>query len=86
AAPHHADVEGLAAKLSRARDLGVASAEAIAEDVGPGLGWPVTLAKRYLTKRLTFTLGPRQRSGMARFLELAGGCGLVSVDRSAVPA
>ncbi len=61
----------LAAILSRSRDRGVASAEMIAEDLGPGLGWPVTLAKRYLTTRLKFDLGPRQRLGMEKFLELA---------------
>lgn len=65
------DLTELAKTLSRARDRGVASAEMIAEDLGPGLGWPVTLAKRYLTMRLKFNLGPRQRLGMEKFLELA---------------
>lgn len=65
------DLTVLAAILSLARDRGVASAEMIAEDLGPALGWPVTLAKRYLTTRLNFHLGPRQRQGMEKFLELA---------------
>jgi len=71
ASPSDVDVEGLAGRLSDARDRGVAAAEIIAADVGPGMGWPVALAKRYLTRRLKFTMGPRQRLGMARFLELA---------------
>lgn len=64
-------VADIAGRLSRARDAGVRSAEMIAADFGPGMGWPVTLARRYLTARLRFTLGQRQTQGMARFLELA---------------
>ena len=71
AAPRGRALGELADRLSRARDLGVRSAELIAADFAPRLGWPVTLAKRYLTTRLNFTLGPRQRLGMARFFELA---------------
>jgi chorismate dehydratase len=79
AAPSNAGCEltELAHRLSAARRAGVASAELIAADFGPGLGWPVTLAKRYLTQRLKYELGPRQRSGMERFLELAKTHGLV---------
>lgn len=71
AAPQAADVAYLATILGRARDTGVASAAMIAADFGPGMGWPVTLATRYLTRRLKFHLGSRQREGMARFFELA---------------
>jgi len=72
------DRNKLARRLSAARDAGVVSAEMIAADFGPGLGWPVTLAKRYLTRRLCFELGARQRLGMARFLELAKRRGIVA--------
>jgi len=68
------DVPALSRRLSQARDAGVATARLIAADFGPGLpglGWPVTLAERYLTARLKFTLGQRQREGLARFLDLA---------------
>ena len=71
AAQNLPDVAEIAGRLGRARDAGVRSAEMIAADFGPGMGWPVTLAKRYLTARLRFTLGERQTQGMARFLELA---------------
>lgn len=74
------DMGDLASRLSRARDRGVELASVIAEDVGPGLGWPVALARRYLTTRLKFDLGPRQRAGMGRFLELARAHHLVAVE------
>jgi chorismate dehydratase len=75
------DVAALGRRLSRARDAGVASAEMIAADLGPGMGWPVTLAKRYLTTRLKFTLGARQRVGMTRFFELARRYGIITESR-----
>jgi chorismate dehydratase len=61
----------LAAKLSAARDMGLRAAELIAEDVAPAMGWPVALAKRYLTTRLKYTLGPKQKQGITRFLQMA---------------
>lgn len=84
AAPAGRDMSELAIRLSQARDTGVRSAELIADDFGPGLNWPVLLARRYLTKRLKFELGPRQRQGMARFLELAKKHGLVEPSRELV--
>lgn len=72
---HRAGAEGdaftdLAARLSRARDEGVARAEIIARRDGPGLGWPVELAVRYLTRCLTFRLDPSHIAGATRFAEL----------------
>jgi chorismate dehydratase len=84
AAPEGRKTGDLAERLSRARDAGVQSAELIAADYGPGLNWPVALAKRYLTKRLKFDLGPRQREGMGRFLALAQKHGLAEVSRELV--
>ena len=71
------DTAAVARRLAAARDAGVAAADMIAADLGPGLGWPVNLARRYLTQRLKFTLGPRQREGMNRFLALARSHALV---------
>jgi predicted solute-binding protein len=76
-----ADADELSAALCRARDSGVVAAGLIAEDYGPGLGWPVALARRYLTTRLKFTLGPRQREGMTRFLALAKRYELISASK-----
>ena len=86
AAPRGLDVAELAGKLSRARDAGVESAEMIAADYGPAMNWPLTLAKRYLTKRLKFTLGPRQRLGMERFFELARKHSLLSSPKDFIAA
>ena len=77
AAPSVLDCSELADRLGLARDRGVESAQAIAADLGPGLGWPVALAVRYLTTRLRFTLGNRERLGMKKFLELARSNGLI---------
>ncbi|MHC5110966.1 MAG: menaquinone biosynthetic enzyme MqnA/MqnD family protein [Planctomycetota bacterium] len=71
AMPNGTNSETLAAHLSRARDAGVATAGLIAQDYGPGLGFPVRVAVRYLTARLKFYLGAQQREGMERFLALA---------------
>lgn len=84
AAPQLTDVRELAPLLSAARDRGEAAAELIAADYGPGLNWPVTLARRYLTKRLKFRLGPRQREAIARFFELAEKHGIIEPTRELV--
>jgi chorismate dehydratase len=86
AGPEGKDYRRLARLLSQARDAGVRSAEMIAADYGPGLNWPVTLAKRYLTKRLKFDLGPRQREAMSLFLTLARKHGLVEPEQELVYA
>ena len=80
AASRGIDVDRLGGRLSRARDAGIKAASMIAADFGPGMGWPVTLATRYLTKRLKFILGPRQRVGMETFLALAKTHDLVSIS------
>lgn len=66
----HRDVGTLPQLLENARTAGVANADHIAENVGPGLGWPVQLAKRYLTHRLRFTITERHREAMALFLNM----------------
>lgn len=71
------DLGGLADRLEEARDRGVARAAEIAEHAGPGMGWPVELAKRYLVRRLVFTLSERHREGLGLFLDLAKKHGLV---------
>jgi chorismate dehydratase len=65
------DPGDLAARLSRARDLGQARAAALAAEWGPAMGWPVQLAQTYLTEHLSYTLTPAHRRGLRQFLELA---------------
>lgn len=78
AAPREAATADLAVSLQKARDAGVRNARRIAADAGPGLGWPVELAERYLTQRLVFTLSPRHRQGMSLFLDMVAEQALVA--------
>lgn len=84
AGPIERDFTELAERLSAARDEGVRAAELIAADFGPGLNWPVALAKRYLTKRLKFDLGERQREAMRRFFDRASKYGLLANPKELV--
>lgn len=77
AGPVSQDFGDLATRLSAARDQGVKAAPLIAADFGPGLNWPVALAERYLTKRLKFYLGERQKEAMSLFFELSSKHGLL---------
>jgi len=86
AAPDDVDTAGFGERLSKARDAGVHSAAMIAADFGPGMGWPVALAQRYLTARLKYTLGRRERLGMNRFFELAGRHRLIPMVKEPVLA
>ncbi len=71
ATPDPAAGERVASVLAAARDDGVARADRIALEHAPQLGWPVNLARSYLTEHLNFTLTARHRAGMRLFLELA---------------
>lgn len=84
AIPAGRENELLARMLNDARNLGVRSAAMIAEDLGPGMGWPISLARRYLTARLKFHLGARERAAMTRFFDLARQHGVVEAPRELV--
>lgn len=71
---------GLAALLGAARDRGVARAAEIAAADAPALGWPVDLARRYLTEFLRFNLDARAIAGADRFAQLCAAAGLVPRD------
>ncbi len=71
AADQDYDAGNLDNALAAARDRGVKNANEIASNIGPGLGWPVELAQRYLTHRLRFTITPRHKEGLTRFITLA---------------
>jgi chorismate dehydratase len=78
AAPADCDTTRLARLLSQARDRGVARAAELAAEQGPALGWPVDLARDYLTRHIKYTITPAAEAGMAKFLELARLEGLIS--------
>jgi len=71
------DNRQLAELLIRARDRGVANATDIATRMAPDHGWPVDLAREYLTERLAYTITPQAQKGMELFLELTGEQGLI---------
>lgn len=63
--------------LNSARDAGVARADALAAEFGPRHGWPVELARRYLTRCLCFTLDARMIEGANLFARLLARDGLI---------
>jgi chorismate dehydratase len=65
--PLAGDREDTAELLSAARDRGELRAAEIARDEGPGLGWPVDLARDYLTRCMKYRLDARARAGAGRF-------------------
>jgi chorismate dehydratase len=79
AAPADRDTAHLATLLSQARDRGVARAAELAAEHGPALGWPVDLARDYLTRHMKYTITPAAEGGMNKFLELARLEGLITL-------
>jgi len=65
----------LATLLSQARDRGVRRAGQIAETDGPVAGWPVELARRYLTRCLRYRLDARAVEGVETFVRLCASAG-----------
>lgn len=80
AAQRPAEQEHLARLLAAARDRGVARADEIARVHGLQLGWPVELARRYLTRCLCFTLTARAVAGAEHFARRAAAAGLVPAE------
>ncbi len=70
-------VDDLAERLSASRDLGVSRSAQIADVEGPAAGWPVEIARRYLTEYMDYRLTDRHRNGMALFLKTATELGLL---------
>lgn len=68
--------------LNSARDAGVACADALALRFGPQHGWPVELARRYLTRCLCFTLDSRAIEGANLFARLLAREGLIAEGSS----
>ncbi|MGQ9649447.1 MAG: menaquinone biosynthetic enzyme MqnA/MqnD family protein [Phycisphaerae bacterium] len=77
AAPVDQETTHLARLLSQARDRGVARAAELAAEYGPALGWPVDLARDYLTRLMKYTITPAAEAGMNKFLELVRAEGLI---------
>ena len=74
------DVDELATLLSTARDRGVAEAARIAAVQGPELGWPIELARDYLTRCLKYKLDARDIEGANLFGRLCAEADIVPSD------
>lgn len=61
----------IAQRLSAARDAGGGRVAEIAATAGIAAGWPVELAKRYLSRCMQYRLTPRHVEGIERFAALA---------------
>jgi len=88
AAPPGAALGQLPELLAASKAAGLADRERIARDCGPILGWPVELARAYLTRHLAFDLTERRRAGMRRFFQIAAEEGLladISRERPILP-
>jgi chorismate dehydratase len=78
-----AAIEALAHTLNAARDRGVARAAAIADEFGPAAGWPIELARRYLTRCLRFQMDARAIAGVAEFVRCASAADLLPAAAAA---
>jgi len=78
AASKAADAPGLHQVLDQARRAGQDRLEEIAAHYGPLHGWPVELARRYLTVNLQFDFTSAHQAGMEEFLRRAAELCLVN--------
>ena len=79
-----ADMTGVSAALSTARDQGIAAVERIARDEAPGLNLSEQTAHRYLKKNLHYHMTSAERSGLQLFHELASQHNLVNRNANVV--
>jgi chorismate dehydratase len=70
------DVRGLAARLSRARDRGLASIADISAEASREIGLAENVCLGYLREIMSYRLGPREINALKLFQELAAEDGL----------
>ncbi|CAN5384242.1 menaquinone biosynthesis protein [soil metagenome] len=66
------------ARLERAKHQGLANIDAILARHAAPLGWPVDIARRYLTEYLRFNIGDREIAAIELFHQLAAKHGLIA--------
>lgn len=71
------DLRDLPATLDQCRREGLANIERIVSRHAEPHGWPVDIARRYLTEYLHFEIGPRQLDAIRRFHQLAAKHGVI---------
>lgn len=69
--PGHPRVRELRSALRRAKALGLERIDEIAAREALRLGLPAGFCRRYLTKRISYDLGPAERAGLKLFESLA---------------
>lgn len=69
--PGHPQAREMAAVLRKAKALGLVRVEGIARREAARLGLPTRTCLTYLTKRITYDLGPAERAGLRLFGKLA---------------
>jgi predicted solute-binding protein len=74
------DPEALAPAFLDSCRYGLAHLEEIVAREAPTRGLPIEVARDYLTRRIVLEIGPRERDGMARFLEYARQFGTVGAS------
>ncbi len=72
-----ADLNGWPRRLTVAREQGMARIEAILDRHAAALGWPIAVARKYLTEYLNFDLTPRHLQAIELFHQLAAKHGLI---------
>jgi len=82
AAGAQAEHQSLHALLHEACLRGRGQLDAIAREYAPSYGWPVDLARRYLTEHLQFEFTEAHRDGMEEFFDRARECGVLESVRA----
>lgn len=75
------EIVELAGILEAARDRGTSQVAAIAAEYAPQHGWPVDLARRYLSINMQYRLTDEHLAGMQKFFELATAEGLLHTGK-----
>jgi len=65
------ELDDLPAKLTRAREQGLVHVDELIAAEAPPRGWPLSIARRYLTEYLKFAIGPRELSAIRLFHQFA---------------
>jgi len=76
------DVQGLAPRLLAAREAGLANVEQIITTYGVPRGWPIGLARQYLTSYLKYDVGSRQLDAIRLFHALSAELGVIANVKS----
>lgn len=65
------DLGDLPTKLARAHEAGLAHVDELVAREAPPRGWPVDIARKYLTDYLRFPIGERELDAIRRFHQMA---------------